>query len=334
MYNVCVECYTVFYYTVAYIFKCIELTARKGMTFLSQTQGNGIYTIQQVSDVTGLSKQVIRKWEERYGLVQPERLENGYRIYSEKDVNALFKVKMLSEKGYSIKQAVDMLTDETDNIGSYFKVERPEFENFNDYVIQLLEKGAYCDEVELNLILQQAYHKLGLELFIRKVIIPFLQEVGDRWEREEWDEYQEAVSSMSVRDYLIQIRKTFQVREDAPLVIGACLPEEQHELPMHIVLLQFMLRGWKTVLIGASPAHGAIESLVQKLKPKIVLLSASTTVPFEKDPKLIRRLDQFASEQEQTTFYIGGVGSHNYLVGKKLTSIHISEDLEELLNTK
>lgn len=301
---------------------------------MSQTQRNGIYTIQQVSDVTGLSKQVIRKWEERYDLVQPERLENGYRIYSEKDVNALFRVKILSEKGYSIKQAVNMLDKESESVVSLFNVEQPKFENFNDYVIQLLEKGTYCDEVELNLVLQQAYHQLGLELFIGKVIIPFLQEVGDRWEREEWDEYQEAVSSMSVRDYLIQIRKTFQLRENAPLVIGACLPEEHHELPMHIVLLQFMLRGWKTVLIGASPAPGAIESLVQKLKPRVVLLSASTTLPFEKDPKLIRKLDQFASEQEKVAFYLGGMGSSIYLKEKKLKSINITKDLEEVFNTK
>lgn len=301
---------------------------------MSQTTGNGIYTIQQVSDVTGLSKQVIRKWEERYELVQPERLENGYRIYSEQDVNTLFRVKILSEKGYSIKQAVEMLEKEPDSIDPLHTVEQPKFANFNDYVIQLLEKGTYCDELEINLILQQAYHQLGLELFISKVIIPFLQEVGDRWEREEWDEYQEAISSMSVRDYLIQIRKTFQVRNEAPLVIGACLPEERHELPMHIVLLQFMLRGWKTVLIGASPAPGTIESLVQKLKPKVVLLSASTTLPFEKDPKLIRRLDEFASEHKKVTFYLGGMGSHMYLKGKKLKSIHLSTDLEEVFKTQ
>ena len=304
------------------------------VSFMNQIR-NGIYTIKQVSDVTGLSKQVIRKWEERYELVQPERLENGYRIYSEKDVNALLRVKVLSEKGHSIKQAVNMIEKEPENLDvEPFVAEHPHFKNFNDYVIQLLEKGTYCDDVELNLILQQAYHQLGLEVFIHKVIIPFLHEVGDRWEREEWDEYQEAVSSMSVRDYLIQIRKTFQLRDDAPLVIGACLPLEYHELPMHIVLLQFMLRGWKTVLVGASPAQGAIESLVLKLKPKVVLLSASTTLPFEKDPKIIRRLDQFASEQEQVSFFIGGMGSHNYLQGKQLKSIHITDDLEEVFNTK
>ncbi|WP_243387179.1 MerR family DNA-binding transcriptional regulator [Bacillus kexueae] len=38
------------------------------------------YHIQQVLNLTGLSKQVIRKWEERYQIVQPQRLDNGYRI--------------------------------------------------------------------------------------------------------------------------------------------------------------------------------------------------------------------------------------------------------------
>ena len=68
----------------------------------------GMYFIQQVSDMTGLSKQVIRKWEERYNLVQPKRLENGYRVYSESDINFLVSVKALSEQGYPIKQAVDL----------------------------------------------------------------------------------------------------------------------------------------------------------------------------------------------------------------------------------
>ena len=71
----------------------------KGRKIMNQASLDGQYYIQQVADVTGLSKQVIRKWEERYDLVHPERLENGYRIYSEKDVNTLMKVKELSEKG-------------------------------------------------------------------------------------------------------------------------------------------------------------------------------------------------------------------------------------------
>lgn len=35
-------------------------------------------------------------------------------------------------------------------------------EALNDYVFQLLEKGSHCDELELILVLQQAYHSFGL----------------------------------------------------------------------------------------------------------------------------------------------------------------------------
>ena len=67
------------------------------------------YNITQVSEITGLSKQVIRKWEERYQLVHPKRLENGHRVYSEKDVRLYLKVLSLSNQGYSIKQAVTIV---------------------------------------------------------------------------------------------------------------------------------------------------------------------------------------------------------------------------------
>ena len=63
-----------------------------------------------------------------------------------------------------------------------------------------------------------------------------------------------------------------------------------------------MLEGWKTQLIGTSPAPGAIESLVRKLKPNVVLLSVTTTIPFEKDPGMLERLDQFAEKQKDMLF--------------------------------
>ena len=63
-----------------------------------------------------------------------------------------------------------------------------------------------------------------------------------------------------------------------------------------------MLEGWKTQLIGTSPAPGAIESLVHKLKPDVVLLSVTTAIPFEKDPGMLERLDQFAEKSKGHLF--------------------------------
>lgn len=303
------------------------------MRIMTPLDSAGTYFIQQVSDVTGLSKQVIRKWEERYNLVKPKRLENGYRIYSESDINFLVSVKTLSEQGYTIQQAVD-LTKTRDVVINAVPAPVDSFLHtpmLNDYVFQLLEKGVHCDELELHLVLQQAYHSFGLADFLTSVVIPYLNEVGNRWERKEWSEYQEATSSLVVRDFLVQIRRNYQTRDDAPLIMGACLPYERHEIPLHILLLQFMMKGWKTILVGASPAPGSIESLVVKLKPAKVMLSASTMTPFENDADLLDRLDRFAVDNPQVDFYLGGVGALKYTVNKTLRAIHVTNSIEEAL---
>ena len=303
-----------------------------------QAGSSGNYNIQQVSNVTGLSKQVIRKWEERYNLVHPKRLENGYRIYSEEDIRKLLKVKALSEQGYSLKQAAKLVEEESHDQGVQAEaaktVPAKSLPDFNDYVLRLLEKGTTCNEIELNYILQQAYHRYGLEDFLAQVVQPFLLEVGNRWEKDEWDEYQEAVSSMVVRDYLVQIRRNFKYRDDAPVVIGSCVPHEEHEVPVHILLLQFMMKGWKSILIGASPAPGSIESMVEKIKPQLVLLSATTTIPFERNPKLLAGLDQFAEQHPHIEFFIGGAGAMQYFACKNLKHIRLANSMEEILENR
>ena len=302
------------------------------MKWMIQSDENGVFTIQQVSDITGLSKQVIRKWEERYGIIQPKRMDNGYRIYSQQDVKTLLKIKSLSEQGHSIKQAALLVKEYAEDLEVPIQKEKsPYYEQWNEYVFQLLEKGRHCDEIELNFILKQAYHHVGLESFLTNIVVPFLEEVGKKWENHEWDEYQESVSSLVVRDFLVQIRRNYQYRENAPFVLGACLPYEYHEVPLHLILLRFMMKGWKTQLIGASPAPGAIESLVGKLKPDVVLLSATTIIPFETDPQLLRKLDQFAEQQIDIAFYLGGQGAVTYLSDYKPRAIIVTNSIEDIL---
>ncbi|KAA9014552.1 MerR family transcriptional regulator [Niallia endozanthoxylica] len=297
-----------------------------------ESDDNGLFTIQQVADITGLSKQVIRKWEERYGFVQPKRLDNGYRIYSQQDVKKLLQIKLLSEQGHSLKQAALLAKEIDEDIEIPVQMEKlPYNEQWNEYIFMLLEKGSRCDEIELNLTLQQAHHQLGLESFLTNIVVPFLKEVGKRWENREWDEYQESVSSLVVRDFLVQIRRNYPYRENAPFVLGACLPYEHHEVPLHLILLRFMMKGWKTQLIGASPAPGAIESLADRLKPDIVLLSATTTIPFETDSELLQRLDEFAQKQANMAFYLGGQGGITYSPDYKLRAIIVTNSIEDIL---
>lgn len=63
--------------------------------------------IQEVETRTRLTRANIRFYEKE-GLVSPERQENGYRNYSQNDVEALLRIKLLRELGFSL-QAVGQI---------------------------------------------------------------------------------------------------------------------------------------------------------------------------------------------------------------------------------
>ncbi|WP_153723389.1 MerR family transcriptional regulator [Sporosarcina cascadiensis] len=284
------------------------------------------YTIKQVADQTGLSRQVLRKWEERYDIVVPQRLENGYRVYREEDIRLYLLMKRYAEDGFALAQASEMAKSQQH---SDFSSEPAE--SYTDQALQeLLRHGKKCDELELNFSLLAAYHRLGLERYLKQIVIPFLKKVGDNWATGEWDEYQEALSSLVVRDQLVQLRRNFQYRNDAPLILGACLPNESHEIPVHIILLQLMLKGWRTAMIGASPAPGAIQSFTESIKPAKVLLSASTTTPFEENPMLMKELDDFAGKHPDTEFYLGGYGAHIWADQLEMKYIRLLESIDNI----
>jgi DNA-binding transcriptional MerR regulator len=52
------------------------------------------YPIKVVSQMTGLSVHVIRAWEKRYNVVEPDRTDTNRRLYSEEDIE---KLKLLND---------------------------------------------------------------------------------------------------------------------------------------------------------------------------------------------------------------------------------------------
>ena len=58
--------------------------------------------IGMVTRMTGISAHTLRKWESRYGIVQPARADNGRRSYSQTEIDKLVLVRALVEGGHQI----------------------------------------------------------------------------------------------------------------------------------------------------------------------------------------------------------------------------------------
>lgn len=292
------------------------------------------YTVQQVSTMVGISKQLLRKWEDRYEVITPERLDNGYRVYSQSDVAALQQMKQLIDEGNSPKNAAEILKrlrdSEPDEQLALFQVSPAQTNHpqATNLVQQLLHFGQNGEDANILKLLQQAQFSMSIEQLLDEVIAPFLRQVGSYWETNIWGEYQEAMASLAVRDFLVSLRRTISISPDAPLIVGSCLPGERHEIPMHILLIKCMMRGYQTLMLGPSPAPQAIESTVTLKKPAIVLLTASTNEPFQTRLKEIKAIEAFAKTMPDVKFYIGGAAA---LSANLFDAITITNDLNKVL---
>jgi DNA-binding transcriptional MerR regulator len=70
----------------------------------------GFFSIGEVSEKTGLKPHILRYWEREFPVLQPMKNRVGHRLYTERDVFIVRKIKELVHlRGYSIAGAKKVL---------------------------------------------------------------------------------------------------------------------------------------------------------------------------------------------------------------------------------
>jgi DNA-binding transcriptional MerR regulator len=70
------------------------------------------HPIQVVVRRTGLTADVLRAWEKRYGVIEPGRSEGGRRLYSDRDIERLRLLRRATGAGRRISQIAGLATEE------------------------------------------------------------------------------------------------------------------------------------------------------------------------------------------------------------------------------
>lgn len=169
------------------------------------------HPIQVVARRTGLSADVLRAWEKRYGAVAPERSASRRRLYSDADIERLRLLKRLTGGGRSIGQIAARPTEDLaalvrEDEAEAARVPRagPERGAAADALavvqaalqaVQALDAGA------LEAILARAMVALGAAELIDGVAAPLLGEVGRRWEAGELGIAHEHLASAVMRRF-------------------------------------------------------------------------------------------------------------------------------------
>jgi len=70
------------------------------------------FTISDVAKLTGVSEHCLRIWERRYSVVEPIRTEARRRRYTQNDLERLFLIKYLIDKGNTISTVANLTLEE------------------------------------------------------------------------------------------------------------------------------------------------------------------------------------------------------------------------------
>jgi methanogenic corrinoid protein MtbC1 len=215
---------------------------------------------------TGVAPDTLRKWEQRYGILQPERTTGGQRRYSERVVARVEWLRARLAEGYRIGEAA-LLLGKTD-----VTIAR----TADEHVGAILDAARRDDVAEIATRLDQAFALHPLDTVLQEVIVPLLQEVGQSWQRGELSVAQEHLVSEAVRARLGHLVGDAGggVRGVAVL---ACAPNERHEIGLMALAIALRNDGWQVAYVGAdTPISDALDLAHRK---SAAVLAISVAMP-------------------------------------------------------
>lgn len=103
-----------------------------------------IYSISAVERMVGVPAATLRNWEDRYGLIQPQRSPGGHRLYTRHQVEQLGFVAAQVEQGLQPAEAHRLLTERLTQ-GPTGRLASPEGER--TILILLAERDPFAAEI-------------------------------------------------------------------------------------------------------------------------------------------------------------------------------------------
>jgi DNA-binding transcriptional MerR regulator len=221
--------------------------------------------IGELSKRSGVSPELLRAWERRYGLLRPERSPGGLRLYTPADLERVRVMQQHLAEGLAAAEAAALASSASQEDEPVLLPAAVRGE-----LAQALES---FDEPEAQAILDRALAVSTVDGFLSEIVLPYLEELGDRWEQGEISVGQEHFASAVLRGRLLGLARGWG-RGVGPLAILACLPGEHHDLGLISLGLSLRARNWRIAYLGPDTPVETLSEAARDLRPAFVILSA------------------------------------------------------------
>jgi DNA-binding transcriptional MerR regulator len=226
--------------------------------------------IGALSRRVGVSPELLRAWERRYGVLQPRRTDGGFRLYSADDERRVRTMLRHVEAGVPAAEAARLALAEEPASGDGSLPPRLEA-----LAAALRESLDRFDEPAANLALDRLLGAFTVETVLRDVVVPYLRELGERWERGDASVAQEHFASNLLRGRLLGLARGWG-RRSGPAAVLACAPGELHDLPLIVFGVVLAIRGNRVTFLGPDTPVATVAETARDLDAQLVVISATT----------------------------------------------------------
>lgn len=263
------------------------------------------FNIATVERETGLSKDVLRIWERRYGFPAPSRDPNGERSYPAAQVERLRQIKRLMDQGYRpgklFAMADDALATLTPQRSAVAPAEGGHTNNELDELLALIKQN---DGPGYQQAMHQRLARQGLLHFVQDTVAPLTIRVGQAWEDGLFEVFEEHLFTELTKRLLRQAIAALPGGGRSPRILLTSVPDEPHVLGLLMAETLFALEGADCIPLGTQMPLLEIGRAASAHRADIVALSFSSAFPVRQIPGLLQQLRMVLPET--VALWVGG----------------------------
>ena len=264
------------------------------------------FTIAAVERDVGLSKDVLRVWERRYGFPVPNRDPHGERLYPAAQVLRLRLIKRLMDLGHRPGRLTSTPVEELEALaaGSH-GVKAAEADAGSHELDKLFAFIRHHDAATYLQAMQQRLARHGLRQFVLDTVAPLTVQIGFAWQQGRLQVFEEHLFTELTARVLRQAIATVPGGSE-PRVLLTTLPKEPHEMGLLMVEAVLSLEGAQCISLGTQMPLMEIVEAVAAHQVDVVALSFSAAFPARQTRALLEQLR--AALPGPAELWAGGAG--------------------------
>jgi DNA-binding transcriptional MerR regulator len=231
----------------------------------------GLFRIGELSRRTGVSVDVIRAWERRYELLAPARSEANFRLYSAEDVARLRLMAHYVSRRIAPSRAAELVRrSEREALDVNPGIPQADVRS----ALRALRNSLECyDDAPAARLLHRLVSVFTPGVVLRDVVLPYLGELGDRWQEGEVAVAQEHFASCFLESWMLTVARGYG-RSDGPRAVLAVVLAEV--LAGAVADLRALDTGHAIVLGGPATCGEPVAGLALPVLPDDLLIAAHT----------------------------------------------------------